>query len=112
MQVRQVMTRSVNAVQQGTVSCLQDQDLGQCIQLMQARHVRRIPVVDRHNHLVGLVSLDDLITRAKQEQEIDEALNRVAMAAGCPKSALEKVGLTSALPGRDALAERAPASTP
>jgi CBS domain-containing protein len=40
--------------------CFADQDVKEAAQLMQREQIRRLPVVDRQKHLVGIVSLGDL----------------------------------------------------
>lgn len=37
-----------------------DDDVERAVQLMRARHVRRIPIVDGEDHPVGIVSIGDL----------------------------------------------------
>jgi CBS domain-containing protein len=45
------------------VVCYEDQEAPEAERLMQERRVRRLPVLDRDQHLVGMVSLGDLATR-------------------------------------------------
>lgn len=52
--VREVMTRHVLAVPE-------DMGVFTATRFIQQRKVRRLPVVDREDRLVGLVSLDDLL---------------------------------------------------
>ena len=52
--VREVMTRHVLAVPEDT-------GVFTATRFIQDRKVRRLPVVDRYDRLVGLVSLDDLL---------------------------------------------------
>lgn len=40
--------------------CYADQDLEDATHLMEERHVRRLPVLDRGEHMVGFLSVDDL----------------------------------------------------
>ena len=51
---REVMTRHVLAVPEDT-------DVFTATRFIQDRKVRRLPIVDREDRLVGLVSLDDLL---------------------------------------------------
>lgn len=44
-----------------------DDEVDRAVQLMRERHVRRIPVVDRGDHPVGIVSIGDLAL-ARDEQ--------------------------------------------
>ena len=60
------------------VCCHQDQDLAECVELMEQRQIRRLPVVDDANHLVGIVSLGDVAIRSRNERLAGEVLNRVS----------------------------------
>jgi CBS domain-containing protein len=44
----------------GVVSCRDSDDADQAVQLMESRHIRRLPVVDEDQRMVGMVSLGDL----------------------------------------------------
>ena len=54
------------------VWCSQDQDIEQIMRMMGEAQVRRVPVLDEHKELVGIVSLGDLATR--QSGHIDRAV--------------------------------------
>ncbi|MBN8905164.1 MAG: CBS domain-containing protein, partial [Rhodospirillales bacterium] len=47
----------------GAACCFADQDGEAAAEIMRRKRVRRLPVLDRREHLVGLVSLDDLCGR-------------------------------------------------
>lgn len=53
--VREVMSRQVAYVSE-------DQDVEEATHLMEARQIRRLPVLDHNHHLIGMVSLGDLAT--------------------------------------------------
>ncbi len=57
----EVMTRDVQ-----TVSDYQTVD--DVEELMRRKHIRRVVVLDRNNHPVGIVSLDDLATRVSTDE--------------------------------------------
>ena len=59
--VREVMTRHVLAVPEDT-------GVFTATRFIQDRKARQLPVVDREDRLVGLVSLDDLLRRLAREQ--------------------------------------------
>jgi len=40
--------------------CFADQDVKEAARIMQQEQIRRLPVVDREKHLIGIVSLGDL----------------------------------------------------
>jgi len=44
-----------------------EDDVDRAVQLMRERHVRRIPIVDRDDHPIGIVSIGD-IALARQER--------------------------------------------
>jgi CBS domain-containing protein len=59
--VRDVMTKDV-------VYCYDDQDVEDAVHLMEGLQIRRLIVLNRQNHLAGIVSLGDLAVRANQKQ--------------------------------------------
>ena len=44
----------------GVIWCRADDDIEEAAELMQARRIRRLPVIDENRRLVGMVSLGDL----------------------------------------------------
>jgi CBS domain-containing protein len=50
------------------VYCYDDQDLNEVAELMREKQVRRLPVLNRENRLVGIVSLGDLALDTGDEQ--------------------------------------------
>jgi CBS domain-containing protein len=55
--VREVMSKEV-------YSCIPDDDLGDALETMASRRVRRLPVVDA-DALVGIVSMNDIVVHAQ-----------------------------------------------
>jgi CBS domain-containing protein len=53
IQVCDVMTANL-------VYCFEDQDVTEVAELMEDQQIRRLPVLNHHHRLVGIVSLDDL----------------------------------------------------
>ena len=49
------------------VTVAEDQGIFECIQRMRTNGVRRMPVVDGHGGLIGIVSVDDLIQLLSEE---------------------------------------------
>ena len=68
--VAQVMTANVTTV-------LDTDDLKVALDAMGGGKIRRLPVVDKHDRLVGVVSLGDLSTRVK-EKYAGEALETIS----------------------------------
>ena len=57
------------------VCCGPDDDVRKVIQLMSTHHVRRLPVVNSHGFLVGMISLTDLIRfHAISEADLETAM--------------------------------------
>jgi CBS domain-containing protein len=70
MPVREVLTREVVAV--GA-----DEDLSKALELMASNQVRRLPVVDEGNRLVGVVAQADLAREAK-EKAVGEMVEEIS----------------------------------
>lgn len=60
MCVEELMSRDV-------VFCGPNRDVAQAFKLMQERNMRRMPVIDNDNHLVGMVSIRDLMETQSEE---------------------------------------------
>jgi CBS domain-containing protein len=71
VRVGDVMTDDIEAV-------TPEQTIHDIIELMGRRQVRRIPVVDRDDRLLGLISMGDIANRADYDEELQEALDRVS----------------------------------
>ena len=68
--VGEVMTRSVETRRD-------DEDLKSILDCMSSRQIRRLPIVDGEDRLIGVVSLGDLSTRVK-EKYAGEALEDIS----------------------------------
>lgn len=71
--VREVMTPNC-------AYCFDDQDIEDACFIMEEKHVRRLLVFDRQRDLIGILSLDDVATRARKEKLAGYALSKVAQA--------------------------------
>jgi CBS domain-containing protein len=64
------------------VCCYEDDDIHDCIKLMEGSQVRRVPVLDRADRLVGVISLGDLAVRQRDNEEMkkltEEALEQIS----------------------------------
>lgn len=60
--------------------CREDQDVQEVMRDMSQRQIRRLPVVDRDKHLVGMVSLGDIATKVGGAQ-VAESLADISMPA-------------------------------
>jgi CBS domain-containing protein len=70
MPVREIFSREVVAVGP-------DDDLSNALQLMANHQVRRLPVVDQENRLVGIVSQADVALEAK-EKAVGEMVEEIS----------------------------------
>jgi CBS domain-containing protein len=77
MPVREVLTREVVAV--GA-----DEDLSKALELMASNQVRRLPVVDEGNRLVGVVAQADLAREAK-EKAVGEMVEEISRPPAGPR---------------------------
>ncbi|MEI7786640.1 MAG: CBS domain-containing protein [Betaproteobacteria bacterium] len=57
--------------------CYEDQSVEQVLQQMSDWQIRRVPVLDRNEHLVGIVSLGDLASQLRPEQ-VGGCLSRIS----------------------------------
>ncbi len=68
---REVMTDEIEAV-------TPDEPVREIIHLMARRQVRRVPVVDRQDRLLGLISMVDIANRAERDEDLQEAMVQVS----------------------------------
>jgi CBS domain-containing protein len=66
-----VMTDDVEAV-------TPDESLREVVELMGERQIRRVPVVDRNDRLVGIISMADVATRADFDEDLQDALEEIS----------------------------------
>jgi CBS domain-containing protein len=60
--------RTESAMARTLASCSSDDDVTTVEELMRQNRVRRLPVVDKNGHLVGIVSLTDLALEAERNR--------------------------------------------
>jgi CBS domain-containing protein len=61
------------------VECVHpDEDIHSIIALMGKRQIRRIPVVERDDRVIGIISMGDIANRADYDEELQEALDRIS----------------------------------
>jgi CBS-domain-containing membrane protein len=56
----------------------EDQDIQDAARLMEQYQIRRLPVLNRHKHLVGMVALGDLAVHATTQPMTAEVLAQVS----------------------------------
>jgi CBS domain-containing protein len=69
--VEAVMTRQV-------VSCLADDDLQKVLDAMAKQQLRRIPIVDHDNKIVGIITQADVATRINQPEKTAEMVKEIS----------------------------------
>jgi len=67
-----------SAMTQDLCYCFEDEDVEKAAKLMEERQIRRLPVFDRNNRAVGIVSVGDLATRTRDDYLSGEVLERVS----------------------------------
>ena len=73
--VETVMTHKV-------VTCLADDDLQKALDAMAEHQLRRIPVVDSDNKIVGIIAQADVATRIDQPEKTAEMVKEISQANG------------------------------
>ena len=76
--VREVMSTDL-------VYCFDDQLVEEAAGLMKARQIRRLPIVNRNQQLVGIVALGDLALEIPNERTVGQVLEAVSEPAQSPR---------------------------
>ena len=95
-QVREVMTPDA-------IYGLDDQDIEDAARLMEQYQIRRLPVLNRHKQLVGMVSLGDLAVHPGQQPLAGEVLEQVSepgIRGGHSQESLARVSMAQDLRSR------------
>ena len=71
-------TTVLDAMTPGAVWCFEDDDVKDAARIMEQKQIRRLVVLDRNKHAVGIVSLGDIATRLSNEKLSGEILNEVS----------------------------------
>jgi CBS domain-containing protein len=71
LRVEQVMTDDVSAV-------TEDEPLTSVLDLMGRKQIRRVPVVDRDDRLLGIISMADIANRADYDEDLQDAFERIS----------------------------------
>jgi CBS domain-containing protein len=71
LRVSDVMTDDVECVHP-------DEGIHSIIELMGRKQIRRIPVVEKDDRVIGIISMGDIANRADYDEELQEALNRIS----------------------------------
>ena len=60
------------------VYCLEDQEVEEAVSLMEARQIRRLPVLNQDKRLVGIVSLGDIAVHVGDRELAGETLQEIS----------------------------------
>jgi CBS domain-containing protein len=60
------------------IFCYEDQSVESAAKLMEEKQIRRLPVLDRSERAIGMVSLGDLAVRNRDDRLSGEVLGRVS----------------------------------
>ena len=71
--VSEAMTKSVRSVRE-------DAAVNEVLELMSKAEVRRVPVVNQNNELVGIVSLGDIATNTSQDGKVGDTVEKISQA--------------------------------
>jgi CBS domain-containing protein len=71
LRIEDVMTDDVSAV-------TEDEPLTSVLDLMGRKQIRRVPVVDRDDKLLGIISMGDIANRADYDEDLQDAFERIS----------------------------------
>lgn len=71
-------TKVVDVMSKNPACCHQNDDIKTVAKLMERKKVRRLPILDEDENLVGIVSLGDLGTKGAGQDVVAEVLEAVA----------------------------------
>ncbi|WP_224240644.1 CBS domain-containing protein [Hyalangium gracile] len=61
------------------VECVHpEEDIHSIIELMGRKQIRRIPVVEKDDRVIGIISMGDIANRADYDEELQQALDRIS----------------------------------
>ena len=71
-------TRAQEVMTRNPVTCRADNDLQVALNAMASNQVRRIPVVDDQNQIVGIISQSDVATRVNEPAKTAELVTKIS----------------------------------
>jgi CBS domain-containing protein len=72
----------------GVEYCYEDEDVEDVMDRMRNVQIRRVPVMDRQERLVGMVSLGDIATKSADENEVKDTLEGISQPSQPDRSSL------------------------
>jgi len=76
-------------------ACRTDDDIHSALKTMAAQEVRRLPVIDEDGKLAGILSIDDIVVRARAGSQINYSEVVRAIQAICESRTHEKTALAA-----------------
>ena len=73
-------TRVEEVMTTGVITCGADSDINDALELMQQHQVRRVPVVDDDDKLIGIISQADVATRVEQPRKTAAVVEKISEA--------------------------------
>ena len=71
-------TRVSEAMTSSPVTCRESESLNEALEKMSSYQVRRIPVVDENNRIVGIIAQADIATRIENPEVAGEVVQEVS----------------------------------
>jgi len=71
-------TQVEEVMSEGLVTCHANDDVQSVLKLMQDNQIRRIPVVDRSDHLLGIIAQADIATRLGSTRATGKVVEEVS----------------------------------
>ena len=86
---KQVDSTPVSEVMSSEVQCcFEDEQIDAVMEKMRNAQIRRVPVMDRQNRLIGMVSLGDLAMEATNETKVEDTLEDISKPSEPDRSTL------------------------
>ncbi len=86
---KQVDSTAVSEVMSSDVQCcFEDEQIDAVMEKMRGAQIRRVPVMDRQNRLIGMVSLGDLAMHAPNETKVEDTLEGISKPSDASRSTL------------------------
>ena len=67
-----------DAMTPNAIWCYEDEDVSEAARIMEEKQIRRLLVLDRNKHAVGIVSLGDIATRVQNDRLSGDVLQQVS----------------------------------
>jgi CBS domain-containing protein len=74
-------TKVADVMSSDIAYCFEDQEVGEAVSLMEARQIRRLPILNSNKHLVGIVSLGDVAVHGTDREMAGATLQEVSQPA-------------------------------